>query len=99
MFKQFPCMTEVKHIISGNGGVELQVHIAQHGVPARVEKLLSSLGWTEVGTDPDTMETLFHKENPTMGGDFDPDLNLYWHWYEAMAYEFGKFIDIGMDSK
>lgn len=98
MFKHFPSMTEVKPVLNGTNAVEMQIQFDQHGVPTRVEKLLTNLGWTFVANDPDTTEKLFHKENANMGGDYDPDLDNYWRWYEAMAYEFGKFIDIGMDA-
>lgn len=84
--------------LSGNQ-LEISLTTPIHKVPARVEKLLGTLGWKERGTDSDTNEKLYHKDNPSMGGDFDPDLDACsWRWYEAMAYEFGKFIDIGMDA-
>lgn len=98
VYTQYPSATEVKPQVTPDArAVEMQIDFATHKVPERVLKLLKNLGWTEVGSDPDTGEDLFHKENPSMGGDYDPDLNLYWRWYEAMAYEFGKFIDIGME--
>jgi len=96
--QQYPTATAVLPNIMGNG-VEMQLNYAMHKVPMRVEKLLSNLGWQDRGMDPDTQEKLFHKTTSGMGGDFDPELDsCSWRWYEAMAYEFGKFIDIGMDA-
>jgi len=96
--QQFPMETTVQPKLMGNQ-VEMELNFCMHKVPERVKKLLSNLGWLERGTDPDTNEALFHKISAGMGGDFDPDLDACsWRWYEAMAYEFGKFIDIGMDA-
>ncbi len=96
--QQFPPETTVMPQVMGNG-VEMKINAPMHKVPERVKKLLSNLGWMERGTDADTTEALFHKTTSGMGGDFDPDLDACsWRWYEAMAYEFGKFIDIGMDA-
>lgn len=89
--QQFPSKTSVI-------GIEMELDSSVHKVPNRVKRLLGNLGWKERGLDPDTREQLYHKDNPSMGGDFDPDLDACsWRWYEAMAYEFGKFINIGMD--
>ncbi len=55
-------------------------------------------------THPDTGEMLFHKSAPDSATDeerrgWNYELsNNYWHWYEAMAYEFSKFMGIEEDT-
>ena len=98
MFTQFPAMTEIKPSLNGDS-VSMSINVAPHDAPERIVKLLSNLGWKEIGTDPDTIEPLFQKENAAMGIDWDADLSSkYWRWYEAMAYEFGKFVNVGLDA-
>ncbi len=96
MQAQYPTATSVNVNASGNG-IDMSLTFGRHEAPERVVKLLNNLGWTSCGNDPDTQEPLYNKSNPGMGGDYDNDLSKSWRWYEAMAYEFGKFIDIGMD--
>ena len=99
MYSQFPTETKVQPMVNGEG-VEMNIVVAKQVEPERVVKLLNNLGWKEIGICPDTGESLYQKSNPNMGGDFDSDLaNYYWRWYEAMAYEFGKFINIGLDAE
>ena len=53
---------------------------------------------------PDTCETLFQKHAPDGANDEERSkwnyelANGYWFWYEAIAYEFSKFMSIGDDS-
>ncbi len=105
MLNNFPVAPEIKWI-AGNLPSEMRLEIAmpQVTVPNKCEDLIFKLGWLTRTSDPDTQETLYYKPPPQdaeekvrQGWDYDLQ-NGYWHWYEAMAYEFGKFMSIGDDS-
>ncbi len=105
MLNNFPISPEIKCITGGTpNGVQFEILMPPVTVPNKCEQLLFTLGWTVRASDPDTTEVLYYKPPPsdatkevTQGWDFDLQ-NGYWHWYEAMAYEFGKFMSIGDDS-
>ncbi len=98
MYPQFPSTVTVQPLLNGNQ-ISMDVLTPQQTEPERVIKLLSNLGWKEIGTDPNNGEGLYQKEDPNMGVGHDADLTTkYWRWYEAMAYEFAKFVNVGLDS-
>ncbi len=90
---------------SGINGASLSVDLERepHSVPGKVDILLTKFGWMHSETDPNTKEPLFQKRPPDAAPDnvkasWDSDLqNCHWRWYEAMAYEFGKFMSIDDD--
>ncbi len=105
MLNNYPTSPEVRCTPGGTpNGMQFEITMPQVCVPAKCEQLLFKLGWTVRTSNPDTQEMLYYKCPPNdatdeikKGWDFDLQ-NGYWHWYEAMAYEFGKFMSIGDDS-
>jgi hypothetical protein len=87
-----------------SGSFDINLEREPHRVPAKVQTLLTRFGWTTSETCPNTKEVLFQKDPPNDAPDnvksaWDSDLqNCHWRWYEAMAYEFGKFMSIGDDA-
>ena len=108
MLNNFPTSPEIKVLpsnqMAGELNVRFELTMPPVTVPNKCEGLIFKLGWTERSRDPDTTEPLYYKPPPSDATDevkkaWDYDLqNGYWHWYEAMAYEFGKFMSIGDDS-
>ena len=96
MYRDWPDGTNIQPEVNGDG-VRMGINHPVQKAPDRVVNLLSNLGWITDMSDPDTQEPLFKKMDANLGGDHDPDLNRYWRWYEAMAYEFAKFVNIGLD--
>lgn len=86
-------------------GIQLnaQLEIERQKTPGKVAILLQKFGWKECGTHPDNQQQMWSKQPADNATDevkaaWDADLkNGYWMWYEAMAYEFGKFISIDTD--
>lgn len=107
MYTNWPDEDKIRMSIndSGMNGAGLSVNLERepHSVPGKVETLLHKLGWEHSQTDPNTKEMLWHKMPPPGATDevkskWDNDLqNCHWFWYEAMSYEFGKFMSIGDD--
>ncbi len=110
MLNNFPTSPEIKITSVGSGplselNVRFDISMPPVTVPNTCEQLLFQLGWTQRTCDPDTQESLYYKPSPDdataevrKGWDYDLQ-NGYWHWYEAMSYEFGKFMSIGDDSR
>jgi len=103
MYTQQPTIATTTPIVNGS---ELSFTFNQQNreVPLTQEAFLIKLGWETAGYHPDTHEELFRK--PCPNGALDEVrknwcfqlASGYWHWYEAVAYEFSKFISIGDDS-
>lgn len=89
--------------IPNEGSFRVDLERSKMSVPAKVEILLTKFGWEASQSCPNTKEQLFQKKPPTDATDetktaWDWELqNSHWFWYEAMAYEFGKFISIGTE--
>ena len=107
MLNNYPASPEIKIMPGANGSpseVRFEISMPPVTVPNKCEALLFKFGWQRRVSDPDTQEALYYKPSPHDATDeikkgWDYDLqNGYWHWYEAMAYEFGKFMSIGDDS-
>lgn len=103
MYSSFPSPTLVN--ISGQGNmINMDVNFPIHTVPEKCLNFLQKLGWEVATSHPDTKESLFQKNPPKGSSDeikkeWNYDLqHCYWHWYEAMAYEFGKFMGIDEDT-
>ncbi len=89
--------------IPNEGSFRVDLERSEMGVPGKVETLLTKFGWEPSQSCPNTKEQLFQEKPPSNAPDnikaaWDHDLqNAHWYWYEAMAYEFGKFMSIGTD--
>ncbi len=103
MYSGFPIKSDVSVALMGQG-IEFQFVSPASRVPTKCQDFLDKLGWTPNTQHPDTGETLFQKLPPQnctdeVRNDWNHDLQYsYWHWYEAMAYEFGKFMGIDEDT-
>lgn len=99
MYSSYPAIAEVIPIINGSQ-VEMSLNMAKHVTPDRIGKLLRTFGWETTVNDPNTGEMLWQKADASIGtNDHDPNLsNGYWRWYEAVAYEFARFVNIGLES-
>lgn len=110
MYRDWPSEDQVRIIQNGSDGAvnstpgfSINIEREPMAVPGKVEMLLTRFGWTHSQMCPNTKEQLWQKNPPTDSTEevkkaWDNDLqNCHWYWYEAMAYEFGKFIGIGDD--
>ena len=107
MYKNWPSEDQIRlsHNDNGVNGAMLSVDLERepHSVPGKVEDLLMKFGWEHSQFCPNSKEQLFQKKPPTDAPDnikaaWDNDLQTaHWYWYEAMSYEFGKFMSIGTD--
>lgn len=105
MYSNYPNPTDVQ-LMNGSevGSVKAILTIQPVNVPAKCADFLMKLGWSQFSTHPDTNEQLFHKPPPNETNDeekkaWNYELQYsYWHWYEAMAYEFSKFMSIDEDT-
>lgn len=108
MYRNWPSEDRIRMSVNDSGinGAALSVDMErdEHSVPGKVEKFLVRLGWSHVLICPNTKEQLWQKSPPDDAPDhvktnWDSDLqNCHWYWYEAMSYEFGKFMSIGTDT-
>lgn len=108
MYNGWPNEDQIRMSINDSGvngaGLSVDLERTPHTVPDKAETLLMKFGWVYSETCPNTKEHLFQKRPPTDAPDtvkssWDNDLqNCHWRWYEAMAYEFGKFMSIGDDA-
>ena len=102
MFNQLPRGTETTPVVNGND-LQFDIQHQSREVPETQKDFLDRLGWTSAGYHPDTMEELFRKQPPADCSEgkrraWDNELMTgYWYWYEAVAYEFTKFMTIGDD--
>lgn len=96
-------MTATRPVVGGQNDLSFDLDYQNRDVPDSQKLFLEKLGWTHAGYHPDTQEEMFHKQCPsdatdTLRNQWDWQLaSGYWHWYEAVAYEFSKFIGIGDD--
>ena len=76
------------HLSTSDNKITIQPQVQQQDCPTKIEELLRNLGWVQATTHPDTFEPMWQKtaEEDTEG--------MYYKWYEAMAYEFYKFVTI-----
>lgn len=103
MYTQQPYGVMTSPVVNGSD-LRFDVKHQNREVPEKQKEFLEKLGWVNAGYHPDTNEELFRK--PCPNGALDEvrskwcyELGTgYWHWYEAVAYEFTKFIGIGDDS-
>ena len=108
MYRDWPSLDVVRISPSNDStpnstGFQIELEREPMSVPGKIEQLLTKFGWEHSQICPNTKEQLWQK-NPLdshtdeMKAAWDNDLqNCHWYWYEAMAYEFGKFIGIGDD--
>jgi len=87
------------------GEIRAGINWYQTTVPMKCEAFLEKLGWMRSTVyHPDTGEAMFHKPPPVDCSDenrknWNHELAFsHWRWYEAMAYEFGKFMGIDEDT-
>lgn len=73
---------------STSGDISIYVDKPDHVAPTDVHEFLTTHGWTDYGNDPNSGEALY-----CLDGNFNGV--TYYRWYEAMAYEFYKFITLG----
>ena len=104
MYQNYPNQLEINVSPSTAGQVQFNLLHQSSNVPEKCRKFIEKLGWMMQNTHPDTGEQLFHKPPPNGSLDderknWNHDLQYgHWHWYEAMAYEFGKFMGIDEDT-
>lgn len=102
MFTQMPTNTTNTPVVNGNQ-LEFNPQFQNREVPESQKEFITKLGWKTAGYHPDTQEELYRKPPPDNATSeviaaWDYELGSgYWHWYEAVAYEFSKFINIGDD--
>ena len=103
MYSNFPQPISSTPVVTNNQ-IAFTIDVQIVDVPVKSDTLLLKLGWSHYSSHPDTHEQLYHKPPPNDVSDevkasWDSNLQYsYWHWYEAMAYEFGKFMSIDDDS-
>lgn len=105
MYSNYPNATDVQMQTANEmGSVKAVLSHNTANVPGKCEDFLLKLGWSHHMSHPDTSERLYHKPPPNEATEdekkaWNYDLQYaYWHWYEAMAYEFGKFMGIDTDT-
>ena len=103
MYTQQPQPTSTQPIIDGMNSMSFSINFQIREVPDKMDDFLQKTGWMSCGAHPDTREKLYRKPCPDNATDeiqkeWPYELGSgYWHWYEAVAYEFGKFMTIGDD--
>jgi hypothetical protein len=90
-YNQYPERTEVSFQLP-DYVYTMPVEYTAHDTPPKIEKFLHDCGWSYAMNDPNTMEVLYQKHVEMDAG------TLYYRWYEAMAYEFWKFLTISSGS-
>lgn len=104
MYMSTPIETQTEPAVDHESKLSFKLLKQNVDVPEHIDKTLSQFGWTHASYHPDTQEELFRKPPPDDCTDerrnkWPHDLQWgHWHWYEAMAYEFGKFITIEDES-
>lgn len=104
MFVQVPRKAEVNPEVDGMSSLTFAINHQTQEVPAKMVDFLDRMGWATTNNHPESGEWLFHKYPPNGCTDevrkqWDNELQSgYWFWYEAVAYEFTKFMTIGEDS-
>lgn len=87
-FDNFPGKTFTTATVSGSQ-LNLDINFEGQSVPPNIHQALTEkLGWAQWGTCPDTNQPIYRKNNSSLH---------YFYWYEAMAYEFYRFMNIGED--
>lgn len=71
--------------------ITLDTPTEQH-VPPEINKFLKEAGWEQFNFHTETREPIFEK---TMKEPTGYEQQHYCRWYEAMAYEFYRFLTIG----
>lgn len=103
MYTIGPWKTEAKPEVRNDNNLGFSIEFQNSEVPLSQFRFLTMMGWQEVMRHPDTGEALYNKPPPLNCTDevrnaWDHELvSCYWHWYEAVAYEFTKFLSIGED--
>ena len=103
MYASVPSKLATTPSLNGNQ-LTFDVFENDSAVPAKQKVFLEKLGWTTACYHAGTNEQLFWKMPPANCTDeirnsWAHDLrHNYWHWYEAVAYEFTKFMGIEDDS-
>lgn len=100
-FDTFPQSETPRPVVTGNQVEIVAQRTSQDAPPAIVNLLTTKLGWLHAGSHPDTFEPLYTKEDKGMLNGSEQNLTdgLYYRWYEAIAYEYAKFIYIGLDDQ
>ncbi|KKM82564.1 hypothetical protein LCGC14_1318260 [marine sediment metagenome] len=105
MYTSYPNRTEINLGVGTEpGSVKVEINLQPANVPDKCRVFIEKLGWMQQINHPDTGEKLFHKPPPTDASDEEKGkwnyelVQGYWHWYEAVAYEFSKFMGIEEDT-
>ena len=83
-----PWPTDISFTPNNSNGITAVVNQPDQECPQVIKNLLYELGWNASISDPNSGELLFQK---TM--EFQTE-GQYFRWYEAVAWEFYKFIKI-----
>ena len=86
-YNQYPDIGKVNFALDGYSH-EMKFDVTPHSAPPQIEKTLTDMGWSLAISDPTTHEPLYTKQDE-QAADF-----MYYRWYEAMAYEFWKFLTV-----
>lgn len=74
-------------------------HVEDQACPGVILDFLTKMGWQLMMNHPDTGDPLFQKDDQgvrTEGAEkTDLTEGMYFHWYEAIAWEHYKLINIG----
>ena len=104
MYMQSIWKTEAKPEVRNDNNLGFNLEWQPRDVPDSQLEFLDRLGWQVTMRHPDTNEQMFRKPCPSSATQevraaWPYELGSgYWYWYEAVAYEFTKFMTIGDDS-
>ena len=103
MYMSQPMPDTLEPEVTNDNQLSFRIDKQNIDVPAHVDHTLFKLGWEVSTYHPETNETLYRKQPPVsctaeVRAKWHHDLQFgHWYWYEAMSYEFAKFINIGED--
>lgn len=90
-YNQYPSKDEITVSVTDNKITLDQLNTC-HDCPDKIEEFLRSCGWENQMFDPNNQEPLFVKTD-------QPDTqHMSYRWYEAMSYEFWRFITLNSGS-
>ncbi len=104
MYTSFPISTDVSVQVGGMNDIKMSLVHPVSTVPTKPREFLEKLGWSMASSHPDTGEMLYQKHAPDGANDEERKAwnyelaSGYWFWYEAIAYEFSKFMSIEEDT-
>lgn len=86
-YNQYPDKDQMMLSTSDNK-ITIEPNRIPHDCPDQINAFLLNCGWVCSHYDPNTHEPLFQKANELAAQ------SMYYRWYEAMAYEFWRFVTL-----